>query len=439
MLSENSYHDHTLINKAKKLVVSLTGDRLYQHLISILDRHNEIRGKQGINLVAADSPMSRQARYLLSCELGTRASCGEIGRRSRYFTGLDQADEIEALAISLINDLFQCKHSDPRLMGGVHANTVVYSMLKKRFNITNMFALNPFYGGNLSNYKMGPPGILDYSIIDLPIEPQTLKIDLNKFEYLANVHKPLLVSLGAGVHLFPFPVREIKDIISQWGGRVFFDGAHQAGLIAAGVYPNPILEGADVFTGSTGKTFSGPQGGIICWNDDHLSRPIETMIFPTLTGSHQLNRVASLVVTCIEMRTFGKKYMRTGINNAKRLASLLHSEGLEVLGAPDYTETHQIIVKWCYPEGAKAATYRLENVGIFVNAVALPGDGHRLSGIRIGVTEVTRLGITHNALVVLAKVIAGCLLTRCFDDHARIVVADLAKELQTFKYCLDDT
>lgn len=97
---------------------------------------------------------------------------------------------------------------------------------------------------------------------------------LTRFEEEAKRHKPAIVALGTGVNLFPLPVPEMKAIIAPWDRVLYFDGAHQAWLIAGGCYPNPLSEGADLLTGSTGKTFSGPQGGVLYWNGDRFTGPI---------------------------------------------------------------------------------------------------------------------------------------------------------------------
>lgn len=437
MIINQQSHAANVLNDASAMLSGSTSRELYQKLQALIERHETVRVKTGVNLVAAEGPMSLQARQLLCCDLSSRASGGAIGRNNRFFTGLDQADEIEALCIALLKELFQCNHSDPRPLSGLHANTVVYAALKNHFKISDLSTLSTFYGGNSSNHSLGPPGVLGYSISDIPIDPKTLEIDLNAFEYMASLRQPKLVCLGAGLNLFPFPVKEIKEIISRWGGILLFDGSHQAGLIAAGVYPNPLSLGADIYTASTGKTFSGPQGGVICWNSDSFSSPVSTTIFPMLTGSHQLNRIAALTVSCIELKEYGVEYMALGILNARQLAINLQAKGLNLLCSDKgFTETHQVIVKWTHAEGARSACYRLADVGIFANAVTLPEDRERLSGIRFGTTEITRLGITESQIIVLAEVIADVLQGNCDLKEASNLVSELASTFSEFKYNL---
>src|ERR687886_276278 len=127
--------------------------------------------------------------------------------------------------------------------------------------------------------------------------------------------------------LFPFPVREMCAIVAPWGGRVFFDGAHQLGLIAGGQFQDPLNEGAAVLTGSAGKTFSGPQSGVMLWNDPALAKPLTDAVFPALAATHQVNRVAALAAAAAELIAFGKTYMAAIVANAQTLAHALHSRG----------------------------------------------------------------------------------------------------------------
>jgi len=131
-------------------------------------------------------------------------------------------------------------------------------------------------------------------------------VDIDLFKKVACFVKPKLVAIGLTMALFPQPIKEIQEIVSEWGGRIYFDAAHQLGLIAAGYYQDPIREGAAVMTGSAGKTFSGPQSGIIVWDDPSLTSPITKSIFPTLVATHQVNRVAALAYSTAEMLEFGK-------------------------------------------------------------------------------------------------------------------------------------
>jgi len=303
-----------------------------------------------------------------------------------------------------------------------------------------MMSLSPPMGGDSSGRLDGPPGVRGLEILDIPCDAEGLAVDLHAFQALAERHRPGLVSLNQATCLFPLQVREMKEVIAPWGGRLYFDGAHQAGLIAGGCYPNPLDQGADILTGSGGKTFSGPQSGIIVWNDERLSRPIINTIFPVLTGSHQINRVAALAVAAAEMIEYGREYMRQTVDNAVALAEALSAEGFDVLGrSRGYTRTHQVIVDMrAIAPGIEVARL-LERANIIVNKMLLPSDPDtpdaEPSGIRIGTVEVTRFGMRQRHMSSIAVFMRKVLLERASPEVVRKEVEEFREEFQQIYYC----
>src|SRR5262249_35985165 len=154
---------------------------------------------------------------------------------------------------------FRAQYADHRLVASMLGNMVVYAALTEPGDVI-MSVAQPF-GGHSSNRSDGPAGVRGLRIIDIPFDPVELSVDLERFQHVAQEVRPKIVTLGNSMTLFPFPVQEMLAVISEWGGRVFFDGAHQLGLIAGGQFQDPLNEGAAVLTGSAGKTFSGPQSG----------------------------------------------------------------------------------------------------------------------------------------------------------------------------------
>ncbi len=243
-------------------------------------------------------------------------------------------------------------------------------------------------GGDTSNRHNGPPGVRGLKIWDIPFHHRSSDMDLERFEQIARYLKPSVIGLGMTLTLFALPIAEIKRIVSPWGGKVYFDAAHQLGLISAGLFQDPLQDGADLMTGSSGKTFSGPQGGIMAWNDNELTEPIHTAIFPTLTGSHQINRVAALAV-------------------AKPFAC------------------------------GRDAVQRLEAANIIANEMPLPWDidPTRESGIRLGTVEVTRLGMKETHMEWIARQITEILLHRKDPTAVADAVIDFMKNHRTVYYC----
>ena len=188
-------------------------------------------------------------------------------------------------------------------MGSMLGNMAVYNALTEPGDVV-MSVAQPV-GGHSSNRGDGPAGVRGLQIVDVPFDADELTVDIDLFRRTAPLIRPKLVALGLTMTLFPLPLQEMKDVLAEWGGRLFFDGAHQLGLIAAGLFQDPLVEGADIMTGSAGKTFSGPQSGIMLWNDSGLNDALMETVFPVLVATHQVNRVAALAASAAEMLEFG--------------------------------------------------------------------------------------------------------------------------------------
>lgn len=237
-------------------------------------------------------------------------------------------------------------------------------------------------------------GFRGLKIVNVPFDPDELVVDIDLFGKVARFVRPKLVSIGLTITLFPRPIKEMYEVVSQWSGRIYFDAAHQLGLIAAGFYH----EGAAVMTGSAGKTFSGPQSGIIVWDDPTLTVPITKAIFPTLVATHQINRVAAPAYSAAKMLEYGKAYMGQIISNARALAAGLEKRGILVLSSrKGFTSTHQVIADVGKFGGGHAVAQMLAQANIITNKNLLPKDPlenwDNPSGLRVGTIEVMRLGM----------------------------------------------
>lgn len=435
--TKGTEHDRGALRAAREFLDEHGGGGAAARVHELVRRNGRWRGQKCVNLIAAESPTSPAVRALLSSEIGTRASGGHIGADSRCFPGLRHADEVEALCVELLKEAFRAGWADQRMLGGMAGCMVAYTALARPGDL--MMSVPPPAGGDSSGRADGPGGARGLRVADIPFDLDELEVDLDAFRREAERLRPRLVSLNQTMVLFPLPVRELKEIVAPWGGRLYFDGAHQAGLIAGGCHPNPLDEGADILTGSSGKTFSGPQGGIIAWNDPDLTEPVSTAIFPVLTGSHQMNRVAALAVATAEMLEFGAAYMRQTVANARSFARSLADQGFAVLcGNRGYTRTHQVMVDVRSLGGGLAVARTLEEANIMVNKMLLPSDPDspdaEPGGIRIGTTEVTRLGFGEAELDAVARLMRRALIEREPVSRIRRDVEDLRSGFQTLHY-----
>ncbi len=434
-------HDPQILAQAKAMLDScLSPKDMQEAVLAAVARNEEWRGRRCINLLAPEAPTSPTVRALLSSEVGTRAAEGHIGAANRWFAGTRYIDEIEALCVELLKKVFRARYADHRLVASMIGNMAVYTALTEPGDV--IMSISQPFGGHSSNRIDGPAGIRDLKIVDVPFDPIELEVDLEMFRKVAPLVRPKLVALGVSMALFPFPVRAIHEDIAEWSGQIFFDGAHQLGLIAAGQYQDPMREGAAVMTGSAGKTFSGPQSGIIVWDDPELAVPITHAIFPMLAATHQVNRVAALAVSAAEMLEFGEVYMAQIVRNARALGAALDRRGIPVLGAhKGYTATQQVIADVRQFGGGLEVAQRLEQGNIITNKNLIPSDRaedwDRPSGLRIGTIEVTRLGMREKEMETIADFIARILVEKVAPEDVGKDVIEFRQAYQTLYYCFD--
>jgi glycine hydroxymethyltransferase len=435
-------HDPQILAKARAILEAAdTPQAMAQAVVDAVQRNEEWRGRRCINLLAPEAPTSPTVRRLLSAEIGTRAAEGHIGRINRWFAGTQHIDEVESLCVELLKKAFRCRYADHRLMGSMLGNLTVYQAMTEPGDRI-MSASQPV-GGHSSNRQDGPAGTRGLEIYDVPFDPETLDVDLDKFTEEAQRIRPKLVVMGMSMTLFPLPVRQMSEIIAEWGGQLVYDGAHQAGLIAGGQFQDPLNEGAVVLTGSAGKTFSGPQSGMIMWNDPALTEPLTEAIFPVLVATHQVNRVAALAVSAAEMLEFGEVYMAQIVKNAQALGHALEARGIPVLAAErGYTRTHQVIADVGQFGGGLSVAQRLAEANVITNKNLIPGDEpedwDRPSGLRMGTIEITRLGLMESDMDTIADFMARVLVQGQDPQAVRKDVQDFRLARQDFYYNFDN-
>ncbi len=441
---DNSFeiHDKDALARARVLLdAAADAEAMGREVIAAVSRNARWRGEQCINLLAPEAPTSPGVRALLSAEIGTRAAEGHIGPVNRWFAGTRHIDEVEALCVELLKKYFRCRYADHRMCASMIGNAVVYSALTDPGDVI-MTVAQPF-GGHSSNRIIGPAGARGLKIVDIPFDRDELTIDIDLFRKAAPLVRPRMVTLGMSMTLFPLPVREIKQVIAEWGGKLFFDGAHQLGLIGGGQFQDPLPEGADIMTGSAGKTFSGPQSGVIVWDDPSITEAVTTAVFPVWAATHQVNRVAALALATAEAIAFGPAYMAQIVANAKALAKGLQDRGIPMLGAKKgFTTTHQTIADVSKYGRGLAAAQKLERANIIVNKNLLPTDKPEdwdyPSGLRIGTIEATRFGMMEAEMDKIADFIAEIVVRGSAPEAVLPRVLEFRSGFQTLYYCFEN-
>jgi glycine hydroxymethyltransferase len=435
-------HDPDILANARTILDACRSPQEMQEAVrSAVARNEEWRGRQCLNLLAPEAPTSPTVRALLSAEVGIRAAEGHIGPENRWFAGTRHIDEIEALCVELLKQAFHARYADHRLVASMIGNLAVYTALTEPGDV--IMSLSQPFGGHSSNRIDGPAGVRGLKIVDIPFDPVELEVDLDLFRKMAPLVRPKVVALGASMTLFPFPLQAIQNIISEWEGSILFDGAHQLGLVAGGQFQDPLREGAAVMTGSAGKTFSGPQSGIIVWDDPALTVPLTHAIFPVLAATHQVNRVAALAAAAAEMIAYGEIYMAQIVRNAQALGASLHRRGIPMLGAhKGYTTTHQVIADVRPFGGGLQVAQQLAGANIITNKNLIPADRpedwDRPGGLRMGAIEITRLGMHEAEMEVSADFIARVLLERTAPGVVRDEVVAFRQAYQTLYYCFEN-
>ena len=420
----------------------------YDKVFSSLEKHHTWF-ENSIPLIASENIPSPAVREAVMSDFGNRYAEGWPGER--VYAGCTHIDEVEIQCMELAKKLFDAEFADVRAVSGVVANLAIYSSYSNPGDV--MMASSIPAGGHISHGKKehsGTAGLvhgLDIEFFAFDPEEMTLDVDKTKakVEDLKNQNRlPKIAMFGGSVFLFPHPVKELADFLKGHGMHINYDAAHVAGLIAGGKFQDPLREGTDTMTMSTHKTLFGPQGGLVLGFDRH-EEPIKKAMFPGLTSSHHIHHMAGKAVAFAEALEFGKDYAAQTINNAKALASELNNVGFKVLGEKrGYTESHQTVVNVLdYGDGGTIEA-DLEKANIIVNRQLIPGDlkanRHYMhpGGIRLGTSEITRLGMKESEMKEIASMIKDVVIDKKEPGELKEKIAEFRKEFQKTQYCFDN-
>lgn len=419
----------------------------YDKVFSKLVDHNKWF-ENSIPLIASENVPSPAVREAIISDFGNRYAEGWPGER--VYAGCVYIDEVEFECMRLAKKLFKSEFADVRPISGVVANLAIYSAFSNPGDV--MIAPSIPAGGHISHGKKehsGTAGLVHGLEIEFyPFDAEEMTIDVEKtkkkIEELKKSNRlPKLAMFGGSLFLFPHPVKELSDFLKSHGIHINYDAAHVAGLIAGGQFQDPLREGADTMTMSTHKTLFGPQGGLVLGFEKY-SEMIKKATFPGLTSSHHIHHMAAKAITFAEALEFGKDYAKQVIKNAKVLAEHLSDHGFKVLGEKrGFTKSHQIAVNVLdYSDGGKVEA-DLEKANIIVNRQLIPGDikaGRNYfhpGGIRLGVSEITRLGMKGSEMKDVASFIKQVVIDK--KDPKKILknVKSFRKDFQKVHYCFD--
>ena len=420
----------------------------YDKVFSSLEKHHEWF-ENSIPLIASENIPSPAVREAVMSDFGNRYAEGWPGER--VYAGCTYIDEVEIQCMDLAQKLFKAEFADVRSVSGVVANLAIYSAYSDPGDV--MIASSIPAGGHISHGKKehsGTAGLvhgLDIEFFAFDPEEMTLDVDKtkSKVEDLKSQNRlPKIAMFGGSVFLFPHPVKELADFLKGYDMHINYDAAHVAGLIAGGKFQDPLREGTDTMTMSTHKTLFGPQGGLVLGFEKH-AEPIKKAMFPGLTSSHHIHHMGAKAVAFAEALEFGKDYAEQTIKNAKALASELNNVGFKVLGEKrGYTESHQTVVNVLDFGDGGTIEADLEKANIIVNRQLIPGDlkanRHYMhpGGIRLGTSEITRLGMKESEMKEIASLIKEVVVNK--KDAGEIInrVKEFKQDFKKTQYCFDN-
>jgi len=441
--------------------------RLMEDLVEEAVQNHLWRQSKTINLIPSEQTPSKLVRLLCSMDPSGRYAEHKFiealgDSEVPYYQGTEFIIGVEELLIQEMARFLGCAQVEVRVISGQQANKTVFSALvnyKNRLDrktepqrLRKVMNNHLGKGGHLSaqplgalrHYVMVDPVTEKPAVVNFPVRKDNpYRIDLDETARLIEEQRPELIILGKSMVLHPEPVSELRGIIDAMNDRPYlmYDMAHVLGLVGPH-FQDPFKEGADIVTGSTHKTFFGPQRGVIASDMEEDSRDyqlwetIQRESFPGSTSNHHLGTLLGLLMAAYEMNLYGRDYQRQVLSNAKAFARALRDSGFLVEGDPEvsFTETHQVILNVGYATGPEIAE-RLERNNIIVNYQSIPYDEgfSSSSALRMGVQEMTRFGMKKKDFEELAGYMKEIVLDQ---KDAGAEIARFRDKFTEMTYCL---
>ena len=383
---------NNMLNNSDKVIFDLIGQEAQ-------------RQEEHIELIASENYVSKAVLEAQGSVLTNKYAEGYP--QKRYYGGCYYVDQIEQIAIDRLKELFGAEYANVQPHSGSQANQAVYFAVLKPGD--TVLGMSLAHGGHLTH---GSPVNLSgklFNFVSYELDEKEV-IDYVAVERLAMEHKPKLIVAGASAYSLAIDFKRFKEIADKCGALLMVDMAHYAGLIAAGVYPNPVPH-ADFVTSTTHKTLRGPRGGIILAKEEH-GKMLNSSIFPGLQGGPLEHVIAAKAVAFGEaLRPEFKEYQEQVKKNAVALADALIKRGLRIVSGR--TESHVMLVD-LRAKGitGKVAEDALGNANITINKNAIPNDPEKpfvTSGIRLGTPAVTSRGFGEAECEQLGNMIADIL------------------------------
>ncbi|QOY78099.1 serine hydroxymethyltransferase [Staphylococcus aureus] len=362
------------------------------------------RQNSNIELIASENFVSEAVIEAQGSVLTNKYAEGYPGRR--YYGGCEFVDVTESIAIDRAKALFGAEHVNVQPHSGSQANMAVYLVALEMGD--TVLGMNLSHGGHLTH---GAPVNFSgkfYNFVEYGVDKDTERINYDEVRKLALEHKPKLIVAGASAYSRTIDFKKFKEIADEVNAKLMVDMAHIAGLVAAGLHPNPV-EYADFVTTTTHKTLRGPRGGMILCKEEY-KKDIDKTIFPGIQGGPLEHVIAAKAVAFGEaLENNFKTYQQQVVKNAKVLAEALINEGFRIVSGGTDNHLVAVDVKGSIGLTGKEAEETLDSVGITCNKNTIPFDQEKpfvTSGIRLGTPAATTRGFNEKAFEEVAKIIS---------------------------------
>ena len=383
-----------------------------------------MRQRVKLEMIASENIVSQAVMEAQGSVLTNKYAEGYPGKR--YYGGCEHVDVVETLAIERAKRLFGAEHANVQPHSGSQANFAVYfAMLKPGDTIVGM---NLSHGGHLTHGSPVNVSGTYFNVVPYGVNAETQQIDYDEFRKIVLEAKPKLIIAGGSAYSRQIDFKKMADVAHEVGAIFMVDMAHFAGLVAAGLHPNPV-EYADIVTTTTHKTLRGPRGGMILCKEEY-AKAIDKAVFPGIQGGPLMHVIAAKAVALGEaLQPEFKVYAEQVIKNAKVLAAELMAKGLTIVSGG--TDTHVMLVD-VRNTGltGKEAEHLLDEIGITANKNTIPFDPASTfvtSGVRLGTPALTTRGLKEDDMKEIADIIATVLQnpedTAKHQDAAKRVAA----------------
>lgn len=394
-------------------------------------QHELGRQRENIELIASENFVSEAVMEAQGGVLTNKYAEGYPGRR--YYGGCEFVDVAENLARDRAKELFGAEHANVQPHSGAQANMAVYFTVLEAGD--TVLGMNLSHGGHLTHGSPVNFSGIQYNFVEYGVDKETEHIDYDVVAALAKEHKPKLIVAGASAYPRTIDFAKFREIADSVDAYLMVDMAHIAGLVAAGLHPNPV-EHAHFVTTTTHKTLRGPRGGMILCKEE-FAKAIDKSIFPGIQGGPLMHVIAAKAVAFGEaLQPEFKEYQAQVIKNAQVLAQGLEEEGLRIVSGG--TDNHLLLVDLRGIDiTGKAAEHALDAAGITVNKNTIPFDPASpfvTSGIRLGTAAMTTRGLKEDDMREVARLI-GRVLTN-HEDEAVLAEAHEAVRALTSKFSL---